>query len=265
MVALPPARQDGRMTRITSATSYRAAAACVAAAALSLTATRQAAAQQTVDLFGGTLGTPTSLSIGGIGNNTTASTTGTFGPGFNGTVTLGVGALNTLSEGFGSLGTSNYFTITTTGVAAIAGSTSASKTYTGTTLTPGGTYALTLTRTTGFTVGALSSVNLTLSANNVPFVNTAPGSGLLGSGTDLLNLFGSNGIASFQFTVPSTATGALGLTITSNEPIGAVAGSYQFTAATLSQVVPEPGSVAASLLGAGALTALRFRRRLRGC
>ena len=248
------------MIHITPATYYRAAAACVAAAALSLTTTHHAAAQ-TVDLFGGTLGTPVSLSIGGIGNNTVGSVNGPFGPGFTGTLTEGIGVLNTLSEGFTANGGSNTFTISNSGLATAGGSTLASKTYTSA-LSPGGTYALTLTRTTGFTVGLLGSFNLTLSAGGTPFLSTTPGSGLLGAGIDLLGLFGSNGVESFQFTVPTNATGALGLTLTSTEPVGSLAGSYVFQSATLN-AVPEPGSVAASFLGAAGLMALRFRRRLR--
>ncbi|MBE7211888.1 MAG: PEP-CTERM sorting domain-containing protein, partial [Gluconacetobacter diazotrophicus] len=45
----------------------------------------------------------------------------------------------------------------------------------------------------------------------------------------------------------------------------ALGGSYVFSAASINQVVPEPRSVTASLLGAGALVVMRFRRRLRAC
>ena len=185
----------------------------------------------------------------------------TFGPGYAGTLTAGVAVLNSLSEGFAPLGASNSFTIAQSGIATAVGNTSASKTFTAS-LLPGATYAFTLTRTTGFTVGLLGSINFTLSAGGTPFVDTASGQGLLGA-VDVLGAFGSNGVASFRFTVPLTAVGALGVNITSTEPVGAVGGSYTFQSATINQVVPEPGSVAATLLGAGGLVALRFRRRLR--
>ena len=176
-------------------------------------------------------------------------------------MSLGAGALNTVSESFAAANASNTFTIAETGIATVGGATSATKTL-GASLSPGATYALTLTRTTGFTLGLLGNVNFVLSAGGTPFVNTATGQGLLGA-VDVLGLFGTNGVASFQFTVPSTATGALGVNITSTVPAGALSGSYTFQSATINQVVPEPGTVTVALLGVGALMALRFRRRLR--
>ena len=249
------------MIRTSPTTYYRAAAAVAAAAVLSVTTARHAAAQQTVDLFGGTFTNNGVLSFTGQALSAATGASGNFGPGFSGTVTLGLGALNTISEGFTPSGASNVFTITETSGATTAATTSAFKTY-GVALTPGATYALTLAGSNGFAANVLGSFNIMLSAGGNTFVNTATGQGLAGA-VDVLGLFGANGTETFQFTVPTTATGALGLTLNSNEPINALGGNYTFSAATITQV-PEPSSVAASLLGAGGLMALRFRRRLRG-
>ena len=251
------------MIRTSPATYYRAAATVVAAAVLSFT-TRHASAQQTVDLFGGTLGTPGMLSLVGNGVNTNPTTTGPFGPNYTGTLTEGVTAVSTLSEGFNSLTTganaTNSFFVSETGVVSAAANTLASRTFT-VSLTPGATYALSLTRTTGFTVGLLNSLNFSLSAGGTQFLTTASNPGLLGA-ADLLSLFATNNVATFQFTVPAGATGVLGVNITTTETATALGGTYTLQSATITQV-PEPHTVAAMLLGAGGLALLRLRRRLR--
>ncbi len=239
------------------------AAALVAAAVLSFT-THHASAQQTVDLFGGTLGTPAMLSLVGNGVSTNQSTSGAFGPGYNGTASFGVATVSNLTEGFTSLTTgpnaTNSFYVNQTGILGVAGATTATKTF-GVSLTPGATYALTLTRTTGFTVGLLGSVNVILSAGGTPFVNTATNPGALGI-ADVLSLFGTNNTATFQFTVPSTATGTLGVNLSTTETANVLTGTYTFQSATISQVVPEPRTVVTLLLGAFGLALLRFRHRL---
>lgn len=143
-----------RMIRTSPNLTHRAAA-LVAAAVFSFT-THHASAQQTVDLFGGTLGSPAMLSLVGNGISTNQSTSGAFGPGYNGTASFGVATVSDLTEGFTSLTTgpnaTNSFYVNQTGILGVAGATTATKTF-GVSLTPGATYALTLTRTTGFTVG----------------------------------------------------------------------------------------------------------------
>ena len=191
MVAFLALEQDRRMIRISPATYYRAAATCVAAAVLAFS-THRASAQQSVDLLAGTLGvnnTPTTLSLGGVGANLASSVSGAFGPGFGGTVDIGVGALTNLSESFAPFGASNSFTIASTGVAAVRGDTSASKLYSSS-LSPGATYALTLTRTAGFSRRpARQREHRTQRGRHV--VRTTPRrvQGLLGSGhVDLLSI-----------------------------------------------------------------------------
>ena len=250
------------MIRTSPNPTYRAAAV-LAAAVLSLT-THHASAQQNVDLFGGTLGAPAMLSLVGNGVSTNQSTGGAFGPGYNGTVSFGAATVSNLTEGFNPLTTganaTNSFTVNQTGIVGVAGSTSATKTF-GVSLTPGATYALTLTRTTGFTVGLLGSVNVVLSAGGTPFVNTATNPGALGI-VDVLSLFGTNNTATFQFTVPSNATGALGVNLATTETANVLTGMYTFQSATISQVVPEPRTVVTLLLGAFGLALLHFRHRL---
>ncbi len=244
----------------TSPKPYRRAAATIVAAAVLSITTRHASAQQTVDLFGGTLGTPASLTVTSTVVSTGVNNTGGFGPGYAGSVALGAGAVDTLSEGFAPFGTSNSFTIAETGVATLGGSTTAA-TNLGVSLTPSSTYNLTLTRTTGFTVGLLGNVSILLNAGGTTFLNTATGQGLAGI-VDVLGLFGSGNTATFQFTVPSNAAGTLGVNINSTEPVGALAGSFTFTSAMINQV-PEPRTVATLLLGASGLALLHIRRRLR--
>ena len=247
------------MIRTSPAAYYRAAATIVAAAVLSIT-TRSASAQQTVDLFGGTIPGAVALTLNGNGVSLNQQLNGAFGPDFTGTVQFGVASVSVLSEQFVPVGGSNAFQISQTGLVGIGEATSATKVYT-TSLTPGGTYSLTLTRATGFTVGLLSSVNLSLSAGGTQFLTTVSNPGLLGA-ADLLSLFGNNNVATFQFTVPANASGTLGMNITTTETASALGGTYTFSSAVINPV-PEPGTVVAMLLGATGLMVLRFRRRLR--
>ncbi len=244
------------MIRNTPAIYYRAAATFVAAAVLSFT-THHASAQQTVDLFAGT---PGMLSLpGSVAVMTTTS--GNFGPGYNGSLMLNAGALNTLSETFAAGGSSNTFTIAQTGVATLLGNTGASKSFSTVSLTPGATYALTLTRTAGSTVGLLNSVDFTLTDGTTTVLSTASGQGLAGV-VNLVNLFNTSNTVALQFTVPTTATGNLGVNITSAETAGLLGSSFTFQSATLAQV-PEPRTVVSLLMGAAGLALLRNRYRLR--
>ena len=212
--------KDGRMIRISPANYYRAAATVVAAAVLSFTA-HHASAQQNIDLFAGT---PGMLSLPGSLSVAPTMTSGTFGPGFNGNLTLTGGALNTLSETFATSGSSNTFAIAQTGFVTLLGTTSAAKTFTGVPLTPGGTYVLTLVRSAGSTLTLLSNVNLSLTDGSTTLLNSATGQGFAGI-VNVLNLFGTNNTATVQFTVPTNATGDLGLNIGSTEA-GRRAGRY---------------------------------------
>ena len=251
------------MIRTSPNACHRAAATFVAAAVLSLT-THRAAAQTSIDLLAGTIGTPASLQAStGLITLSGATTTGTFGVnGYSGSVTVGAGTVNTLSEGFTAPGGSNDFVITETGLAGAAETTVATKTFTtGPQLAANTTYAFTLTRTTASAVGLLNRFDISLSDGGAIFLNTANQTGLLNA-VDVLGLFGTNNTATFQFTTPATITGTnLGVTFTGDLPVNAVADQFVFTGATITQV-PEPRSVVALLLGAGGLAVLRCRRRL---
>ena len=247
------------MIRILPNTTRRAAAVVLAAAVLPFL-TNHARAQQSIDLFGPALTASSPLTaatgLAALG----ATQTGSFGPGYAGTVQIGTGVVDTVTERFDPLGTSNSFTISQTGLAGVGTATAAGKTF-GSSLISGGTYNLTLTRTTGFTAGLLGNLTFSLTESGTSVLGSTTGQGLLGA-VDLLGLFGTNGVATFQFTVPANATGPLTVNINSTLPVGAGDGSYTFATATVNQVVPEPGTVAAMLLGAGGLVTLRFRRRL---
>ena len=248
------------MIRTSPATIRRAAAVVLAAAAFSFT-THRASAQTSVDLFAGPLGATTQLST----NPLTAS--GTFGPGYTGTVTLNAAVNNVLSEGFSPNGASNSFFISQSGLATLGGTTTASKSF-GAILTPNTAYSFTLTSSTAAAVSLLGSFQVALyngsPATATPFVNTATGTGLVGV-VNLLGLFNAtNTSATFNFTTPANYNPAngLGLTFTGNLPVNAAGGSLVFSSASINQV-PEPHTIVAMLLGAGGLVVLRLRRRLR--
>lgn len=253
------------MIRTSSATIRRAAAVVLAAAVLPFLAPR-ASAQQIVDLFGGTIGTPTGLSVSTPGLPalpSTANTSGAFGPGYNGTLVLGTSSGTTFSEGFSNLGTGNALTFTLAGTAALGSSATASKTF-GAILAANTTYAFTLTRANAAAIGLLSNVGISLSNSlSGAFLNTTSGLGLLGA-VDVISLFGATGTtATFTFTTPVNynPAGNLQVTFTDTLLATAVSGTTTLSGASINQV-PEPGTVAAMLLGAGGLVALRFRRRL---
>ena len=247
------------MIRKSPTHTYRAIGAVLAVAVITAF-TSQRAAAQTVDLFGGT-GTPTMLSVNSF-VSLPESTSGNFGPGYNGTVSISAGVASSLTEGFNALGGgTNSFEISNAGLATLAGTTTAAKTFTGTSLLAGGTYQLTLTRASGFDANLLGNVNLSLNEGSTPVLNTATGVGLAGI-VDLLGLFGSTNTDTLQFTVPAGATGNITLNITSSEVAGILPGSYTFSSASITQV-PEPRTVVTSLLGMSGLAILRMRRRLR--
>ena len=254
--------KDGRMIRTSPNTTLRAAAVVLAAAVLPFL-TPRASAQQVVDLFAGAIGTPTQLSISTTTLSGAQSTGGGFGPTYTGTLSLNGGSNDTLSEGFVNPGTGNALFISQTGTALLGGSATASKTF-GAILAANTTYSFTLTRANAAAVNLLGSFGISLS-NSVSgaFLNTSTGQGLAGI-VDVLGLFGTAGTTSnFTFTTPANynPAGNLAVTFTENLPVNALAGSITLTGASINQV-PEPGTVAAMLLGAGGLVALRFRRRL---
>ena len=250
------------MIRTSQKTNCRAAAAFLVAVALTLTSTHRASAQQTVDLFGGTLGTPTSLGATATGLNLTTVSNGTFGvTGYSGTVTIGALAVGSAGESFASLGSSNSYSINQVGLLSAASSVQAMKTFTGTSLTPGATYALTLTRSTGFTVGLLGNVNVSLSEGGNSVLGNTSGVGVLGV-VDVLGLFGGSNTSTYLFTVPAGSSGNLLATFNTNLTTTVLGGNYTFTSASVTQV-PEPTTTAAAMIGAAGLVVLRCRRRLR--
>ena len=247
------------MIRTSPATYCRAAGAVLAAAVLSLS-THRADAQQTVDLLAGTLSTPATLSgtSGVLALGSVSSSN--FGPSYSGSVSVPLGAISTVSEGFAPLGSSNSFSLSVSGVSA-ASSTSAMKTFTGVSLIPGATYNLTLTRSAAFTAEVIHSFSVQINEGTTNLLNASAGVGALGA-AGVLGLFGANNTATVQFTVPSGTTGDLSASFNSSTIAAGFAGTDTFTGATLTQV-PEPRTGVAMLIGAAGLALLRFRSRLR--
>ena len=253
------------MIRTSPATIRRAAAVVLAAAAFSFNI-HHASAQQVVDLFGGTIGTPTQLSVftpGLPALPSSASTSGSFGPGYSGTLALGISSGTTLTEGFTNPGTGNDLAFTLAGPAAVGTSATATKAF-GAILSPNTTYSFTLTRVNAAAVSLLGTFGVSLS-NSVSgaFLDTTSGQGLAGA-VDVLGLFGTGNTSTFTFTTPASYNpqGNLGVTFTENVLATAANGGISLSGASINQV-PEPNTFAAMLLGAGGLIALRFRRRLR--
>ena len=259
-------RNDGRMIRTSPSIIRRAAAIILAATVLPFLAPRVSA--QTLDLFAGpipnTVGDPATLSVTSAltVNSTTTSASGLFGVvGYSGTVSVTTTVANTVSEGFALSNGANQFTIAQSGGLGTSISTTASKSF-GTQLLANTLYVFTLTKTAGSTVSALGSFDITLDNGGVNFVNTATGQGLAGT-VNVLSLFGNTGAATFQFTTPTgyIPANGLGVTFTSSLPASALGTSFTFAGAAITQVVPEPHTVVATLLGVGGLVVLRIRRR----
>lgn len=247
------------MIRTSHTTYRRAAAVFVAAAILSSTA----AYADIPDIFGGTINNPASLGASSTVTLSGQTVTGIFGvTGYSGSVTVGAGAVNTVSEGFSTVNNVNRLTLSQTGVAAAAGTTVATKSF-GPTLSSNTLYAFTLTRVAGSTVGVLGSLNIALDNNGTIFLDTRTGVGLA-SAVDVLGLFDANGQARFTFTAPANlgAGSNIGVTFTGGLPVNSVGGAFTLQNAAITQV-PEPCTVATMLLGISGLAALRIRRRLR--
>ena len=217
------------MIRTSPATIYRAVAIVLAAAVLPFL-TPRASAQTSLDLFAGaipnTVTDPATLSVTSIvALNSNNSATGLFGvTGYSGTVALTNGVINTLSEGFASTNGANAYSIAQSGALTLGGSTTAAKSF-GPQLTANTAYTFALTRSNGSAVGLLGSFNIALNNGGVNFVNTATGQGLSGT-VDVLGIFGSNGVATFNFTTPANYVPAngFGVTFSGSLPANAAGG-----------------------------------------
>ncbi len=202
-------------------------------------------------------------------------TTGSVGPGFTGNVTLGIGALDTLTETINAGGNATL-TARETGQgvinilgnptgAGVGGTFSATKAL-GVSFVPNQAYSFTLTTTTNAALNALSGANVTFTTvdngTTTNVFNASGGTGLLGL-VQVINLFGTGNTATFNFTAPANVDTTVPITVTISGGLSATAlgSSFSFTNGTLN-AVPEPGTIGAMGVGIVALATLRFRRRL---
>ena len=244
--------------------SIRAAAAFAVAAVLAAAASASAQTIDT-DIFGGDNGSnPTTLSVASlVGVNQSA--TGPFGPGFTGTVALDVGAGTTLGERLNVNG-NGRFVVGETGLAGLAGTFSATKTFADATFIAGQFYQFTLTRTTASAVNLLSATNVMLTTTSgnttTTVVDTSTGTGLIGV-VNLVNLFGTSNTATFTFQAPANVNATSPITFNINGGLTASALNSTFVFSNASLVaVPEPSTTAATCAGMLGLGMVVFRRRL---
>ena len=256
-------RQNGRVIKYIQSTSHRTVAALAAAVALSAVASASA---QTIDtnIFGGTNApNPDSISVTstvGLGQ----STTGAVGPGFNGTISLTLGAITTATESINA-NSNGSLSLSEVGALGVAGNFSASKSFTGSSFAAGQYYQFTLTRSAASTLNALSAVNIALTTTSngttTTVLDTSTGTGLLGA-ANVLNLFGTSNTATFTFQAPAniSTTTPINVAITGGLTASALGSNFVFTGGSL-QAVPEPGTVASVSMGAFALVMATLRRR----
>ncbi len=195
-----------------------------------------------------------------------ATQTALVGPGYNATVTLGVGvgaslavAINNSNDGF--------FTLTEGGVLGVAGSFSASKTFTdtGTILAPDTTYDIGLVGQSNAALELLTTLNLQITQGSTLVADTSTGTGLLGI-VNVVSLFGSGTTATLQFTTPNVidTSAPFTLTLSGALPLSALSESIVLTGADLTEVtVPEPpgGALLAMGLFLGGVALLRQSHR----
>ena len=273
-----PAPHDGRMSKDYLSSILRTAA-FVFVLVFGLAA---AAPAQTIDtnIFDGTNApNPDSISVSSL-LSITNQVTGPLGPGYIGTVSIGVGLGSTLTESINA-GGDGALTVVQSGVLGASSTFSATKTFADATFTPMQRYRFTLVAANNGMLNLLSSADVLLSitSNGVTtsVLDTSTGAGLLGA-VNLLNLFGSGNTAAIDFQAPATVDPTASITVTveggflasgfgspdksTHALVGtnATGSTFSFTGASL-QAVPEPGPAATLCLGAlGA--AVAFRRRL---
>ena len=217
---------------------------------------RQARAQQIADIFSGT-NTPGATAVTANATVMLGDTeTATIGPGFATTVSLPLGVLDSLTATINPANAPGTFSLANSGLTGIGGTFSADKLFSTTSLSGGMEYQFQLTKTTATAISLLSALNVTISAGGTPLVNTS-------NGGNLLTLFGGGNTATLTFTTPPVLTnnGPLEIAVSGGTTAALLGNSVVFTGASFAAVVPEPGSVAATLVGVSGLMMVRWHRR----
>lgn len=185
---------------------------------------------------------------------------GPIGPGWNGTVTLPAGLAYSLTMGINQ-GGNGQFNVFGSGVAGVAGTFSATKTFSsgelGVPFVAGELYALELEVASGAIVELLGSYNVALTIGGTG-VNNASGEGLLGV-ADVLGLFGGTETAVLLFRAPDAISAQdLTVNISGGNLANIGAGGLSIGRGTV-YAVPEPSGLALLSLG-GLLFASRRRK-----
>ena len=247
-----------------------AALSLAAVVTLAAASAHSAHAQALNNLFGGTTSNAAANVASLVNINGGQTNTNTLGSGYTGTVTLPAGVIASLNEtlnGTGATGTApNALVLTATGIS--AGATFlATKNFGDATafgLLPNTQYQFAVSRGNGSTAGLLGNVNFTLSLDGTAFVNSSTGTGVLGGlAVNVGNLLTNNGSANFVFTTPAVIPAGSQFSFATSGNIGVSVGvtgssAYILSGAAVTQV-PEPGTVAAVVVGMVALAAWRTR------
>jgi len=213
------------------------------------------------DVFSGTNTGSTSLvDTAAIGLGSTANAT--VGPGYDGTLFVGVSVGFAETMTINAATTSGDFTLGATGLAGVASTFDATKTFTGLSLADSTTYKFTLTDAVGTNLALLSALNFSITQGGTTVVNTATGVGLTGGVAENLATAFSGNTATITFTTPSTLNTTQPLVFDFNG--GALASligtSVEFTDGSI-QAVPEPSTWAMLVMGVAAMGAgLYFKR-----
>ena len=245
--------------------NYRAAALVGAAVVFSTVTAARVQAQALTNLFGGTTSSSAATaSVTVLGGNTTSGAVG-LGSGYTGTVTIPTGIISSVSETVNTAATPNTLTLSTTGVT-LGATFDASKTFANAGLLPSTEYQLSFTATNSASVNLFSMAGFVLSSNGTALANTSTGQGLLGA-ANVLGILDNGGVATVDFVTPASITAASPLTVDFDGNLAATVGlgatTFQVTGASISQVVPEPGTLAPACLGLFAVACWRACRRNR--
>ncbi len=212
------------------------------------------------DVFSGTNTASTSLvdsAVVGVGNTATAP----VGPGYDGTLWVGVSAIYSETMTINPTGAPGTFSVSGSGVVAALGTFDASRTFTGTELAAATTYTFTLTDAAGSNLGLLSGLNVTMTQGGTTVLNTSTGVGLLNGVAESVTSMFTGNTATITFTTPTVLSTTLPLVfdINGGTAVGLIGNSFELTGGSI-QAVPEPSTWALLMAGVVMLGMVYFKR-----